>query len=77
MGISFTNNEEGARAAVEAVRKLSADVGIPPFSTFGISKDQYREIAVKSFENLSNGSNPRVLSVEDYLVILDRLGKSV
>lgn len=30
MGLSFTSNEEGACAAVEAVRTLSTDVGIPP-----------------------------------------------
>lgn len=77
MGIPFATDVDGANAAVQAVRELSMDVEIPQFSTFGISQDQYREIAVKSFENLSNSSNPRVLSVDDYLVILNRLGQSV
>lgn len=73
MGLEFSTQEEGAAAAVDEVRRLSEDVGIPPFSSFGIPESEFREIAEKSFENLSNASNPKVLTVEDYLVILERL----
>jgi alcohol dehydrogenase len=73
MGLRFSSDEEGADAAVAAVKKLSDEVGIPPFSSFCIARPDFREIAVKSFENLSNASNPRALGVEDYMTILDRL----
>ena len=73
LGLTYASNKEGADAAVAEVRKLSGDVGIPPFSSFGISESQYREIAVKSYENLSNASNPRLLEVDDYMEILRRL----
>jgi alcohol dehydrogenase len=73
MGLAFASDSEGADAAVSATQKLSDDVGIPPFQSFGIAKSEFREIAVKSFENLSNASNPRVLSVDDYIEILNRL----
>ncbi|MCE5201857.1 MAG: iron-containing alcohol dehydrogenase [Synergistaceae bacterium] len=73
MGLTFSTEAEGAAALVAAVRKMSEDVGIPPFSTFNIPRSAYREIAQKSFENLSNASNPRPLSVDDYVVILERL----
>jgi alcohol dehydrogenase len=73
MGLRFSSDSEGAGAAVAEVRKLSGCVAIPPFSSFGIAKSEFREIAVKSFENLSNASNPRVLTVDDYLEILNRL----
>jgi alcohol dehydrogenase len=73
MGISFASDNEGALAAVAEVNKLSHDVGIPMFSSFDISESQYREIAVKSYENLSNASNPRLLDVDDYMEILKRL----
>jgi alcohol dehydrogenase len=58
---------------VAAVHKLSDDVGIPPFSTFGIAESEFPEIAEKSFANLSSESNPRPLDVEDYMEILRRL----
>lgn len=73
MGLRFSSDEEGADAAVEAVGKLSEDVGIPSFSSLGIEKARFREIAVRSFENLSNASNPRPLSADDYAEILERL----
>ena len=76
MDLEFSSAEEGAAAAVEAVKKLSKDVGIPPFSSFEIPESRFREIAVKSFENLSNASNPRILTIDDYMVILKKLASS-
>jgi alcohol dehydrogenase len=76
MRLTFASDREGAEAAVAEVRKLYVDVGIPKFSTFEIPSSQYREIAVKSYENLSNASNPRLLSVEDYMEILKRLSSN-
>jgi len=73
MGLPFSSDEEGAVAAVEETRRLSEDVGIPPFKTLGIDESEFAEIARKSFENLSNLSNPRVLSIDDYLEILRKL----
>ena len=73
LGLTYASNKEGADAAVAEVSKLSGDVGIPPFSSLGISETQYQEIAVKSYENLSNASNPRFLGVDDYMEILKRL----
>ncbi len=73
MGLDFATEEEGANMAVEAVKELSDDVGIPSFSSFGIDRSQFHEIAIKSFENLSSSSNPRPLEVDDYVEILERL----
>jgi len=74
MGLSFASDEEGAAAAVAEVKRLSADVGIPPFSALEIPESRYRRIAEKSYENLSSASNPRPLSADDYIGILRRLG---
>jgi alcohol dehydrogenase len=74
MGLSFKSDEEGSDAAIAAIRTLSDEVGIPVFSAFGIEASEFPEIARKSFENLSNSSNPRILSVDDYIEILERLG---
>jgi len=73
MSLQFSSEEEGAIAAVKEVRKLSKDVGIPSFTSFEIPESNFREIAVKSCENLSNASNPRVLTIDDYMVILKKL----
>jgi len=73
MGLPFSSHEEGAAAAVREIRKLSDDVGIPAFKTLGINESEFPDIARKSFENLSNLSNPKKLSVEDYMEILKRL----
>ena len=73
MGLTFSSCEEGAAAAVAETRKLSKEVGIPSFKTLDIHESEFIEIARKSFENLSNLSNPRKLSTEDYLEILKKL----
>lgn len=73
IGLRFSSEIEGSLAAVSAVERLSEDVGIPRFSSFGIKKAQFREIAARSSENLSNASNPRPLGADDYVGILERL----
>lgn len=73
MGAVFGSDEEGALAAVEEVRRLSRDVGIPAFSELAVPESEYREVAAKSAQNLSNGSNPRPLGADDYMAILQRL----
>lgn len=73
MGLEFSGVAEGADAAVAEVRKMSAEVGIPNFSSFKIPESDYRMIAVKSVENLSNASNPRIFKESDYLEVLGRL----
>ena len=73
MGLPFSSREEGAAAAVAEVRKLAGDVGLPAFKTLGINESDFPDIAKKSFENLSNLSNPRQLTAEDYMEILKRL----
>ena len=73
MGLTFSSNEGAAAMAVEETRRLSEDVEIPAFRTLGINPSEFGEIARKSFENLSNSSNPKVLSIDDYMEILKRL----
>jgi alcohol dehydrogenase len=73
MDIAFDSEEEGARQAVAAVKSLAADVGIPHFKTLGVDENDYEELALKSELNLSNKSNPRPLTKDDYLVLLNQL----
>lgn len=66
-------DEEAARAAVRELEKLSEDVGLPKLRDVrGVQPEDFRTIAVKASGNVSNDSNPRKASVEDYLMMLNR-----
>jgi alcohol dehydrogenase len=73
MGQMFQSNEDGAHAAIEAVRKLASDIGLPDFKTIGVREDDFEKIASSCAANGSNKSNPRPMNKEDYLRLLDRL----
>ncbi len=73
MGLPFGNNEEGAHPAVERVKHLVQETGLPEFRSFGVREDDLREIAENSARNGSNADNPRPMGTEDYLVVLKRL----
>lgn len=73
MGLAFKSEEEGANKAIEAVKKLSIDVGIPSFSTYNIPSKDFDVIAQKSFENGSNECNPVLLSKDDFVAILNEM----
>ena len=73
MGIFFDSTEEGARKSVEAVNQLAVDVNLPDFSSFGVKTEDIEELALKSFVNGSNVDNPRPMSKDDYLTLLNRM----
>lgn len=70
MGLSFETVEEGAKAAVEAVKQLCRDVGLPTFRSLNVGEENFDQIAEMSARNISTGSNPRPMSKEDYLTVL-------
>lgn len=61
-----------AEALIRRIRDLVRGLGIPTFRETGVQESQLREMALKSFENNSNPSNPREAKVEDYLDILQK-----
>jgi alcohol dehydrogenase len=65
---------EGARAAVEAVRRLACDLGLPRFPELGVKPEDYPAIAAASERNGSNASNPRPMNRQNYLELLNRMG---
>jgi len=75
MGIPFTENTEGAKAAVEAVKRMARDVGLPVLRSLGVLEKDLQEIAKKSVKNGSNSSNPRPMEITDYLNVLENLMK--
>lgn len=75
MGIPFRETTEGAKAAVEAVKRMARDVGLPAFRSLGVREKDLQEIAEKSVKNGSNSSNPRPMEISDYMNVLEALMK--
>ncbi|NDW09293.1 lactaldehyde reductase [Dysgonomonas sp. 520] len=70
MGVKNTENmtqEEGVRAAIDAVRELSASVNIPQkLNEIGVKREDIQSIlALAAFNDVCTGGNPRPTSVED------------
>jgi len=72
MGLSFSSIEEGTKAAVEAVKQLCRDVGLPTFRSLGVGEEQFDQIAEMSARNISTDSNPRPMSKDDYMAVLHK-----
>ena len=71
-GLSEKDELSSAEALIRRIKGLARSLGIPTFRETGVQESQLMEIALKSFENNSNPSNPREASVEDYLDILQK-----
>ena len=68
MGVCTKNmsQDEYREAAVQAVRKLSEDVGIPAkLSDVGVKKEDLDFLSESAFADVCTGGNPRETSVEE------------
>jgi alcohol dehydrogenase len=72
--ISSSETYDLAEQAVATVKQLAREVGLPSFSDLKVPKSDYPAIARKSAANGSNPDNPRLMSEEEYLEILESLG---
>ncbi len=73
MELDFGTDEEGAQKAVERVKQLAEEVGLPKFQSLGVKQEDLQELAENSARNGSNKDNPRPMEVEDYLKVLNTL----
>lgn len=71
-GIEEKDKNVAAQRLIQKIKSLSHTLNIPSFRELDIQKDKFPELAKKSFQNNSNPSNPREVSEEDYLVILEK-----
>jgi lactaldehyde reductase len=72
MGVDTTGMDEDAyrAAAVNAVKKLSKDVGIPEkLHEIGVKEEDLPALAQSAFEDVCTGGNPRPCTVESILGI--------
>ncbi len=73
MGLTFSDPEEGADAAVAFVRELARGLELPGVGTLGLRREDIPELARRSVRNGSNASNPRPMTQEDYVQVLERM----
>lgn len=64
---------EAARKAIEAIRRLNGDLGVPSkLREIGVTEDKLPEMARLSFEANYNRWNPRYTTVEDFRTLFER-----
>ncbi|MFO7731074.1 MAG: iron-containing alcohol dehydrogenase [Spirochaetia bacterium] len=73
MGLEFEEPAGGARMAVKRVEELTREVSLPEFRSLGVQTEDLQELAENSARNGSNTDNPRLMSTDDYLKVLQRL----
>ena len=69
MGVAATENmtiEQARKAAVDAVKQLNADVGIPPtLKEIGVKLEDIPALAQAAFDDVCTGGNPRDTNVKE------------
>ena len=68
MGVDTTemSEAEGVKAAVEAVKALSASINIPQkLQEINVKEEDIPALAVAAFNDVCTGGNPRPTSVAD------------
>ena len=69
MGVDTTgmSEAEGVKAAVEAVKALSASINIPQkLHEINVKEEDIPALAVAAFNDVCTGGNPRPTSVAEY-----------
>ena len=76
MGVSGTENmtqEEYRKAAIDAVKKLSQDIGIPATLRDIVKKEDIAFLAQSAFDDACRPGNPKDTSVEDITKLYESL----
>ena len=70
VGVLDMSDEEGANAAIEAIKKLSKAVGIPSgLKELGVKEEDFEAMAKNAIADVCTGGNPRDVTVEDTIAI--------
>ncbi len=72
-GVDVMSQEEYRKAAVDAVKKLSADVGIPADLSEIVKKEDIPFLAQSAYDDACRPGNPKETSVEDITKLYESL----
>jgi len=73
MGIEEQEDHAAAVKGIEYIKKLSKEIGLPGIKSLHINKADFPILAEMSVKNGSNGSNPRVVTKEDYIMLFNKV----
>jgi alcohol dehydrogenase len=73
MGSAYDSPLDGARRAVASVKKMACEVNLPDFGSLGVKAEDMQELAYNASINGSNGSNPRPMTKDDYLTLIQSM----
>lgn len=76
MNAEFQTNEEGAKKAVQKVKKLTKDLNLPKFSEIGKKEKNLKKLSKMAAKNISTESNPRPMTQKDYLKVFKKATKN-
>ena len=65
---------DAAQLAVDGLRRLNADLGIPSAAQVGVERTDFGRLAEAAALNLSAGSNPRPAREEEYHRLFELAG---
>lgn len=69
-GVDEMSQEEYRNAAIQAVRQLSTDVGIPPkLSQIGVKEEDLSALSIDALNDVCTGGNPRDCTAEEILEV--------
>ncbi|AWI50609.1 lactaldehyde reductase [Actinobacillus porcitonsillarum] len=69
-GVDDMSQEEYRNAAIQAVRQLSTDVGIPPkLSQIGVKEEDLPALSIDALNDVCTGGNPRDCTAEEILEV--------
>ena len=72
MGVNVSNmtEEEGANAAINAIKTLSKAVGIPSgLKELGVKEEDFKEMAKNALADVCTGGNPKEVNLEETMAI--------
>lgn len=68
--VSYMSDEEGAEAAIAAIKTLSRAVGIPSgLREMGVKEEDFTEMSKNALADVCTGGNPREVNLEDSIEI--------
>jgi len=66
LGIKEQDDKKAAEKGIAWIQEASAAIGLPDFKSLGVDPEGFSLLAELSFKNGSNGSNPKLMTKEDY-----------
>lgn len=72
MGIDEKDDNKAAMKGIEHIKKLSLEIGLPGIKSLNVNPDDFELLAEMSVKNGSNGSNPREIGKDEYVMLFNK-----